>query len=137
QLDSSWAQRDKYKIHYNLVKAGRIFPAPSETITSTHLEAGAPVSGPGTGPQGTYAIIGQNGTAALCKGAVLSTGTDLQFHATQFLQGDAEYSLPAKIYGPLVEVTRGETVANEALGSGDSSIPFQTFNLRKSPLTYL
>ena len=32
--------------------------------------------------------------------------------------------------------THGETVANEVLGSGDASQPYQQFTLRQSPLTY-
>ncbi len=37
----------------------------------------------------------------------------------------------------LVPISRGETVPNEVLGSGDGTQPGQEFVLRKSPLTYL
>jgi predicted phage baseplate assembly protein len=44
---------------------------------------------------------------------------------------------PLTIYGNLIEVTRGETVANEVLGSADATIAFQTFKLKQKPLTYV
>jgi predicted phage baseplate assembly protein len=40
-------------------------------------------------------------------------------------------------YGNLVEVSRGESVKDEILGGGDASVPNQTFELKKKPLTYL
>ncbi|HYK05715.1 MAG TPA: putative baseplate assembly protein [Thermoanaerobaculia bacterium] len=42
----------------------------------------------------------------------------------------------AVVYANVVEATHGETVKTEILGSGDGS-EFQTFELKKSPLTYL
>jgi hypothetical protein len=36
----------------------------------------------------------------------------------------------------LFPVTRGETVANEVLGSGDAAVASQDFQLKKSPVTY-
>lgn len=44
---------------------------------------------------------------------------------------------PLRVLFDLLPVSRGETVANELLGSGDASIPGQEFVLQKFPLTYL
>ena len=41
------------------------------------------------------------------------------------------------IYGNIVEATHGETVSEEVLGSGDSAIANQRFELQKPPLTYI
>jgi len=63
--------------------------------------------------------------------------------ATRSASGDAspawsrELWAPVQLYGNVFEVTRGETVKDEALGAGDASQPFQTFRLKKKPLTYL
>jgi hypothetical protein len=43
---------------------------------------------------------------------------------------------PVTAYGNVVTVSRGETVPGEVLGSGDGTVPNQTFKLKKSPLTY-
>jgi hypothetical protein len=44
---------------------------------------------------------------------------------------------PIRILQNLSLATRGETVTNEILGSGNAATPFQSFRLKKSPLTYL
>lgn len=44
---------------------------------------------------------------------------------------------PIDVYGNVFRVVRGETVAHEVLGSGDASAKFQSFKLKKKPLTYV
>ena len=44
---------------------------------------------------------------------------------------------PVDLYGNVLAVNRGETVAGEILGSGDATAINQTFTLKKNPLTYL
>src|SRR5207248_1258825 len=39
--------------------------------------------------------------------------------------------------GNVLDAMRGETVANEVLGSADASQAFQSFTLKKKPLTYV
>ncbi|HEU0084759.1 MAG TPA: kelch repeat-containing protein [Bradyrhizobium sp.] len=41
------------------------------------------------------------------------------------------------VYGNVVEVTQGSTVADEVLGSGDGQKPFLQFLVRQAPLTWL
>ncbi len=43
---------------------------------------------------------------------------------------------PVAAFGNLVAASRGESVA-EILGSGDATLAFQTFRLKKKPLTYI
>jgi hypothetical protein len=43
----------------------------------------------------------------------------------------------AVIYGNVALATHGETVAGEVLGSGDAAAAFQTFGLRRSPVTFV
>ena len=43
----------------------------------------------------------------------------------------------AIIYGNVVPASFGEPVKNEILGSGDASLSFQKFNIRKNPVTFL
>jgi hypothetical protein len=44
---------------------------------------------------------------------------------------------PVDAYGNVIRASRGESVKKEKLGSGDASVPNQTFKLKKKPLTYL
>lgn len=43
----------------------------------------------------------------------------------------------AKLFGNVAKATHGETVAEELLGSGDASEGFQSFPLRKTPVTFV
>ena len=45
-------------------------------------------------------------------------------------------TLPVDAFGNVITASRGETVRNEKMGSGDASVPGQTFKLKKKPLTY-
>ena len=47
------------------------------------------------------------------------------------------HAATAAAKGNLVLASHGETVAKEVLGSGDASVPYQEFKLKKSPLTLL
>src|SRR5579859_6796355 len=44
--------------------------------------------------------------------------------------------VPVQLYGNVVTASRGETVPSELLGTGNSTIPNQSFTLKKKPLTY-
>jgi hypothetical protein len=44
---------------------------------------------------------------------------------------------PVALYGNVITASRGESVNGEWLGTGDASVPGQSFKLKKSPLTYL
>lgn len=44
---------------------------------------------------------------------------------------------PVKLLGNVVTAVRGETIANEVLGSGDASQPWQRFKLSRRPLTWV
>jgi len=43
---------------------------------------------------------------------------------------------PVEMYGNVITASRGESVINEKMGSGDASVAGQTFKLKKKPLSY-
>lgn len=45
-------------------------------------------------------------------------------------------TLPVDVYGNVITASRGETVKNEKMGSGNASVASQTFKLKKKPLSY-
>lgn len=49
----------------------------------------------------------------------------------------AALETPVAIHGNVVTAIRGETVANEVLGSGDAQVPSQRFTLKKKPLGWM
>lgn len=50
---------------------------------------------------------------------------------------DPQLRTPITVFGNVVRATRGESVFNEVLGSGEASLAFQSFTLTSNPLTYL
>ncbi|MEJ2547946.1 MAG: putative baseplate assembly protein, partial [Gemmatimonadota bacterium] len=72
---------------------------------------------------------------------VPATASDGDFcHLKIPIKYDGSLSLrreSASMYGNVAKATHGETVSSEVLGSGDASMPFQYYSLRKDPLTYL
>src|SRR5262249_46390118 len=92
---------------------------------------------PGGFPSGSdVPIILEDSTGA----GVLATGTSAG--DTTITLGRLPDPVPplrppfAVLTNPL-SVTRGKTIANEVLGSGDATIPGQSFQLQQSPVTYL
>jgi len=74
------------------------------------------------------------------------TGTmvfDSSGHARLLAKSDSlnppeqTFRTPVTVLGNILFATRGETVNNEVLGSGDPRVGGQTFKLKKKPLTYL
>ena len=56
------------------------------------------------------------------------------------LAPDGPYALDATtavLLGNVAQATQGESVANEIVGNGNAAVPFQTFTLRKKPVTFL
>jgi hypothetical protein len=45
-------------------------------------------------------------------------------------------TLPVDVYGNVITASRGETVKNEKMGTGNASLASQTFKLKKKPLSY-
>lgn len=44
--------------------------------------------------------------------------------------------MPVEAYGNIISVSRGETITNEILGTGDATVSNQQFTLKKKPLSY-
>ena len=131
------------RLHFRAIVAGKLTnPAMTDVPVATLL-------GP-NGAQGTYlapacaepvafVVAGQGKAGVELAGSVTLDGQGTATLAGDRIVGGSAASLqtPVVYYGNLLTLTRGETVANEVLGSGDSSQAWQKFRLKKKPLTYL
>ena len=138
----------KLIIHYNLHDIGRLMrPAqseldPNELIARGKLELEGVHRTPGSKPySGQWLLEDANGRGTLVDATMEMDADTTRGKATLKI---TKYTGPAtKLRTPIVahpnilHVTRGETVKDELLGSGDPSIPSQSFELKKSPLTYV
>jgi hypothetical protein len=146
QVPAIWETRPQLlTIHYNMVDGGRL-----TTVAKTELEhtdfrgpAGMPLVGPLEPIPAALAphellLEDANGRGVHVRGTVEVTPDGA---GKVVVHDDVPFPhplrAPVKVYGNLIHVTRGETVAGEVLGSGDAAQVYQAFTLEKKPLTYL
>lgn len=133
--------------HHEFVDAGRPTNVARTTVSTAELSdsVGVPL-GDGIRPPANLQTLEQRflvgdarGQAADVAGRI-TFGSDgsarFQLVRTSDLDIDT-WSLPLRVYGNVVDTTRGESVAREVLGDGDARQVNQAFKLKKSPLTYL
>jgi predicted phage baseplate assembly protein len=131
-LPTGWSNAT-VTVHFGWVTAGILLNQPFSPGTPTSLASTSAQNFPPS-----------NGAKIL-----LQDSTGLGIAVTGSSAGGAELALgslpnPAPALQPpflvlptLLTVTRGKTVANEILGSGDPTNPAQDFKLTQSPVTYL
>jgi hypothetical protein len=144
-LPSGWVSPvSSLTVHFGMVRAGSLTaPAKTRLGVDDLLPTAAfetPVEPPTLQPPGAVLLAGaDSGGANLIASVSISpdAGTGSltpQLSAEPFA---ADLRTPVIAFGNLIHATRGETVPNEVLGSGDAAVPFQAFKLKKTPLTYL
>ncbi len=106
------------------------------TATKLALEAAHRDAAPAWGE---VIAVGQAERGALLSGAMQIDASGRATFAPDQVATPSTQALavPIELYGNVVELVRGETVAHEVLGSGDASRPFQEFRLKKKPLTWV
>jgi predicted phage baseplate assembly protein len=124
-------------IHFGFIRAGTVV-APSLTILSPgdrSLQLAAPFEQPQDKRSGTrFLLEDKNNLGAEITGTIGFTTGIVTLDQTSRL--DQPLTVPVEVYGNVATASRGETVPSEILGSGDASIPNQSFKLKKKPLTY-
>jgi hypothetical protein len=125
---------DSVVVHWGLTNAGPLVATPATSVApSSQLTLAHPVALPsGSTSSNGFLIEDGNGNGAAA--TISPDGTTLTVD-----QSDAPNQLtpPITAYGNVLDVSRGATVAGEVLGDGDASQTNQSFELKKSPLTYL
>lgn len=128
-------------LHFNPVLAGTVVSPGRSEIALDDLRPSATLAGP------VQPLQLQTRSRVLLRDA-LELGADLAANVADDGAGNGTLTLlgtarlpaplrtPVATFGNLVAVSRGESAA-EVLGSGDATRNFQTFRLKKKPLTYL
>jgi hypothetical protein len=137
-FNASWGASDVANIVLNY---GFVSAAQATMPFFTTLEDGDPISAPlpieppADGSSSTDFILeDKNGLGAAISGTFdFITGVVTPGQSSSIGQ---TLVTPVTMYGNIVTATRGETVAAELLGAGDATIENQSFQLKKSPLTY-
>ena len=131
-------------IHYNMVEAGSPTSVAHTHLQEEHLSSDSPALVLAPNIPAPQAELSQDFFLTDADGLTIARSGKLQFSGEggQFcLDSDQDpipsLRTPITIHGNLCALTRGEQVKDEVLGSGDASQAFQTFELKKGPLTYL
>ncbi|MBV8686499.1 MAG: baseplate J/gp47 family protein [Alphaproteobacteria bacterium] len=132
------------RVHFRAMPAGPLVnPALSELPVET-LVATLPGKGPAAAlgdaaPPAELVVSGaRSGGIALAGSVEVNARGAPLLEATSITERSVDtLATPIRYNGNVIEATRGETVRGEVLGSAVSSRPWQSFRLRKKPLTYL
>ncbi|MEA3051426.1 MAG: hypothetical protein QOG72_329 [Sphingomonadales bacterium] len=133
---SSWPyDKGSITVRFDWIGAGRLIdqppgrwsgtPSALVAASATHFRAA---------PASPVLLEDRNGVGAIASAA--SAG-DLNVQLSDLPNPVPSLALPIDLYYNLLKVTRGKTVANEILGSGDATRPNQSFTLSQSPVTWL
>jgi hypothetical protein len=133
---SGAADRSTLVIRYNWRDVGPLLDTPQTTLTGSTTSLGAVK--PPAFPVGSYQVLLEDaiGDGETATGFVSSTSPSTM-QLSNLPDNPPTLQAPVSILFNLLQMSRGKTVPNEILGSGDSTIPWQEFVLKKSPLTYL
>lgn len=131
------AARDEVKVSYAWVEAGTIIGTPStlfaaNSATATLLAAEADAAKL-TG-QASVLLRDANGIGTSGR---ITNASAAQVSLESIVALEQSLEAPLELLTNLVGVSRGKSVSNEVLGSGDATLDGQEFTLKKSPLTYL
>ncbi|MCX6227323.1 MAG: hypothetical protein NTV01_21685 [Bacteroidia bacterium] len=124
-------------LHFNMHPAGQVVNEPGTTLYSADmLSLKDPVEKPidNFNPE-SFLLFDKNNLGLGVKAHVEFKDKFLKLNQGEKWNGPL--TLPVEVFGNVIEATRGETVRQEVLGSGDASQTGQTFKLKKKPLTYL
>jgi hypothetical protein len=134
---SAWdANRGSLLVRYGWQDVGRLIATPAQSFggTAGTLIANAPSIFPPCSGQPVLLedALGGGATALATTGADLST-----LQLTNISAAAGPLAPPLSVLFDLLTLSRGKTVPNELLGSGDASLAGQEYVLQKAPLTYL
>src|SRR5262249_50717423 len=136
----------RLSVHFDLKRGGKLTRvAKTELNTSDFALPGLSLEGPveplpeGVAKPGELLLLDAQDNGAFANGTVdIDSSGAGRVH---FNSGNKRFSpslrTPVTVFGNLVAATRGESVFNETLGSGDASQALQFFKLAKHPLTYI
>jgi predicted phage baseplate assembly protein len=144
-LPSGWqSPLSSLSVHFGMVRAGSLTSPAQTRLNVDDLFPSAPfevpVEPPTLQPSGSVLLAGADGSGANLAASVSISADDGTGSVTPQQSAEpfaTDLRTPVTAFGNLIHATRGESVPNEVLGSGDAKVAFQAFKLKKKPLTYL
>jgi len=135
-ISDSAAERAAAVVRYAWQDVGRLIETPATSFST--VPATLTAVPPAVFPPGNNLPVlleDANGQGVPAIASVSVDGRSLQL--TNLPDLPVALTPPLRVLFNLLPVSRGKTIVNEILGSGDASVAGQEFVLQKSPLTYL
>jgi hypothetical protein len=125
------------KLYYNLKQAGELInPRPAEQIADSVWQiSDSPKTYRKSELPSQYLFKDVSNESFVGPGSIKKSENAMRIGPLDI--ENLELMAPVSAYGNILEISRGETVENEILGSGEASLKNQSFTLKKKPLTYL
>lgn len=136
--DTLTAPVESIAVRYSFRDVATVLPNPKATLPA--LPATVAVPAGFTLGRGVATALLEDATGAGTLVAVAPAGPSLLTLSptpTTTAAFDPALQVPLRLLFDVVTVSRGTTVRNEVLGSGNAAVANQRFGLKKSPLTYL
>ena len=139
---SNWdnSDADQLIVHYAFISVGELTRQRDTSFNEISDLVVAPLKGskletPVDGAVSTSFVLQDvNEVSVQGNGSVDYDSGELDFQATDWSQSLTPL---VKVFGNVLQASRGEIVSGEILGSGDATLANQTFKLKKNPLTYV
>ncbi len=140
-------------LHFSFIAAGTVTTVASREVTKDDLTSSSGVSvlgivevPPPIANQQAANVLEQefllqdaNKVGALVEGTLtFDVAGSAKFQVKTLVEGTLDgLKTPLTVFGNVIDAFRGESVFNEALGSGNPRTPGQAFKLQRKPLTYV
>lgn len=137
-LGSNWdTQKSNVSVYYDWQDVGQLIETPASAFHSEDLKIvpASAISFPPSSNQLPILLEDANNQGLAAQVTAGNPPPVLQL--TNLTETNIDLKSPLRVLLNLLPVSRGQTVTNEVLGSGDASFAAQEFTLSKSPLTYL
>jgi len=128
-------------VHYAMVEVGQITRQKETEVSPSSSLVVSPLKGTKLETPldekhepSSFVLQDVNETSVMGNGSIDYSSKALDFQAELW---DQSLVPPIKAFGNVLQASRGESVENEVLGSGNASQSHQTFTLKKNPLTYI
>ncbi len=137
-----WAKADGFVLHLDPFRIGAPSRIARTQIALGDIQGSGKLKAPvdlGDAPAGGAVIArGEGALGEELPGSVVDEDNgQAHFAADPGAKDFGKLQAPVRLYGNLVEAVRGETVGDEALGSGNAALKHQSFTLKKKPLAWV
>jgi hypothetical protein len=126
----------KVAVRYGLKDVGTPIGTPATSLASLPVTV-TPQPGFTIATGGVEAFVEDANGAGIPVTATSNGDGTLTLAAVADTPASFSLAAPLRLLVDLVSVSRGKSVANETLGTGDATVAGQAFTLQKAPLTYL